>query len=288
MFVFSKVFWFLIDPANLILVALCLSTLMVYFSPTRRAGRRLLTFTVGVFLLLAVFPVGYWMTEKLENRFPTNPALPDRVAGIIVLGGTVDQILTLSRQQPALTSGAERLTEFIRLGYLFPDAELVFTGGSGSVFTQPLKETEVARLFFEQMHFDEGRVVYESESRNTFENAILSRDLVNPGPNDVWILVTSAMHMPRAVGCFRQAGWNIIPYPVDYNTRGIGSFQAGFDPIGGLKSLNTALHEWVGLAAYRLLGRTSSLFPGPQPIRLPPPAGSGPEGDGAVPAPTGN
>ncbi|MEX2453120.1 MAG: YdcF family protein [Rhodospirillaceae bacterium] len=261
MFVLSKVFWFLVNPANIIVVALVAGTALVYFPGSRRTGRRILAVTVLVLLAISVFPLGPRMIETLENRFPGNPVLPEQVAGIIVLGGSVNQHLTVARQQPALTEGAERLTEFIRLGYIFPQAKLVFSGGSGSIFDQSLKETAVARLFFEQMHFDADRVLYESESRNTHENATLSRDLVAPTPGETWVLVTSALHMPRAVGCFRQAGWNVIPYPVDYLTDGMGSFEAGFDPVSGLATLNRALHEWIGLAAYRLLGRTSALFP---------------------------
>lgn len=68
------------------------------------------------------------------------------------------------------------------------------------------------------MGLDQNRITYEPEARNTFENAALTYRKLQPGPNEVWLLVTSAQHMPRAVGVFRKIGWALIPYPVDYQT----------------------------------------------------------------------
>ena len=79
----------------------------------------------------------------------------------------------------------------------------------------------------------------------------------------MWILITSAVHMPRAVGAFRRAGWNIIPYPVDYTTEGSGRTTWWKGLGGGLKRFGGGLKEWIGLAAYRVLDRTDALLPAP-------------------------
>ena len=128
---------------------------------------------------------------------------------------------------------------------------------------QDLKETLVARRFFKEIGFDPGRVVYEDQSRNTYENAVMTYDLVRPDPGEMWALITSAMHMPRSVGVFRKAGWMVLPYPVDFKTEGTGQFKYFQGLANGLGTFGAALKEWIGLIGYRVLGRTNSLFPAP-------------------------
>ena len=269
MFALSKIFWLIVNPINIFLALFFLGTALL-FTRFQRAGRRVLTFATAVLIVVGIFPLGDWLTEHLENQFPANPQLPDKVAGIIVLGGTLNQHLTASREQPSFTTGGERLTEFLYLARRYPDAKLVFTGGSGSLFQQKLKEAEAAKIFFDRMGLPENRVLYESRSRNPFENAAFSREIVQDYENGQWVLVTSAIHMPRAVGVFRKRGWNIVPFPVDYYTDGYNSFEIGFQPIRGLSSLNRVTREVIGLIAYRILGRTENLFPSHRPIRNPP------------------
>ena len=262
MFVLSKLFWLLVDPGNVVLFVLILSMILLY-TPWRRAGRRILTATTLILIVLAVLPVGKFMLEPLENRFPTDPPLPERVDGIVVLGGALNPFITASRGQPALNGGAERMTEFMQLAQHYPRAKLVFSGGSGSVLYPEMKESVVAKMFFERMGFGNGRVLYETESRNTHENALFTRELVKLPPGETWILVTSAAHMPRSVGCFRRAGWTVVPFPVDYETGGQSELEVQFNALSGLGTIHKALREWIGLVAYRLLDRTDTLFPGP-------------------------
>ena len=120
-------------------------------------------------------------------------------------------------------------------------------------------------LTLADMGLDTGRVLFEDRSSNTHENAVFGRDLANPEPGEVWLLITSARHMPRAVGVFRRQDWTVVPYPVDYRTSGGGGFGLGFRLAGGLVGLTDAAQEWLGLVVYRILGRTASVFPGPAP-----------------------
>lgn len=265
MFTLSKIFLLLFSPMNIVLFVLTLGAALL-FTRFRRTGRLFVLTATALLLLVSVFPVGDWFIEKLENRFPTNPAISSDITGIIVLGGTINQYITSARGQPSLTTGGERLTEFIFLARQFPQAKLIFTGGSGSLFNQNLKEADAARLFFDQMGLKSDRIIYETNSRNTLENAVNSRELAADSANGKWLLVTSAVHMPRAMGVFRKAGWNVLAYPVDYFTDGRGSFQLGFSPLGGLYSVSRAIHEWIGLFAYRVMGRTSNFFPSPEPV----------------------
>lgn len=264
MFFLSKIFWLIVNPANLFSFFLLLGTILL-FTRFRRAGRLIVSTVVGFFIFLAVVPVGSWLITNLENRFPTNPAIPADIAGVITLGGTTNQHITVARGQPALTGGGERLTELVHLANRFPYARLIFTGGSGAITGPVLKEANTARLFFNQMGLSDRNILYEDRARNTYENAIFTKKIVDEdATRQKWVLITSAAHMPRAMGVFRRAGWNIIAYPVDYLTVGSSHSEIRFRPLQGLSSLNQALREWVGLIAYRIMGRTSSIFPSPR------------------------
>ncbi|MEE2996318.1 MAG: YdcF family protein [Pseudomonadota bacterium] len=265
MFVFSKLFWIIANPANIFVFLLVFGSALL-LTRFRRTGRKLVLGASAILVFFAILPIGGWLTEQLENRFPGNPEIPSDVAGIIMLGGTINQHITSSRQQPSLTAGGERFNEFMYLARRFPNARLIFTGGSGSIIDQSFKEASAAKFLFDRMGVKEGRVKYENNSRNTYENAVLSRPLAGNLITRKWVLVTSALHMPRAVGVFRKAGWNILPYPVDYLTDGSGSFQVGFQPLNGMATINRGVREWVGLLAYWALGRIDTFFPKPDII----------------------
>ena len=157
-----------------------------------------------------------------------------------------------------------RVTGFLRASSLranTPDAQLIFTGGSGAILGERFSGSEVAQRIFNDGGIAPDRIVLEGAARNTAENAALTLAILGDPGEGPWLLVTSAFHMPRAVGAFCMAGWRgIIPYPVDY--RGLGGGDVGWDLAERLRTLNIAVKEWVGLAAYRATGRTLALIPG--------------------------
>lgn len=260
-FAFSKIFWLFAQPANLLL-ALLLLGLLLGFTPWRRLGRWLTAVVALGFLVIAVVPLGDWLMQTLEQRFPAPATLPDQVDGIVVLGGAVGVAITVEYGRPALNGHAERMTEFVAMARKYPQAKLVFTGGSGTLLgDDKITEADVARFLFETIGPAPDRVIYESESRNTFENAVKTKSLVGPKDGETWLLITSAFHMPRAVGVFRKAGWEVQPYPVDYKS--MRRPRMRFSLAGGLNMLHFAMHEWIGMIAYRLLGRMDEVFPAP-------------------------
>ena len=262
MFAISKIFWWIVEPSNVFL-ALFVAGIALLWTRWRNLGRRLLAVLAAVAVIIAVFPIGTWMIVPLENRFPQIREIPDSVVGVITLGGAVNQFMTVARDQTSLSGGVERLTEFVAIARRRPELRLVYTGGSGALARQDLKETLVARRLFSEIGFDPARVLYEDQSRNTHENAVMTHALIRPGPDETWVLITSAMHMPRSVGVFRKAGWKVLPYPVDFKTDGTGRHRYFRGLSSGFGKLGTAIKEWVGLIAYRVLGRTDSLFPAP-------------------------
>lgn len=260
-FSLSKVFWMAAAPSNLMVFAIVIGVALLW-TRHRRLGRWLLTATAVVAVGIAVTPWPRQALIVLEDRFPL-PVLPDRVDGIVVLAGMVDLTTSEARGAPALTDAIERVLVGAELAARYPEARLVFTGGSGNLFRPDLSESLVIRPVFAQLGVGE-RVLYEGRSRNTFENAELTAELVDPKPDEVWVVVTSAFHMPRAVGCFRAVGWQVIPYPADHRTDGDANWWPPQIAFGtNLRHLDFAAHEWIGLVAYRLTGRSDALFPRP-------------------------
>lgn len=260
LFAASKIFWLFARPNTFMLFLAVLGTVLLVFG--RRWGRWPALLGLGWFVAVLLTPLPAWLTLPLEDRFP-RPEAPARVDGVIVLGGAVEQALTVSRGIPALNGAAERMTETLALARRYPEARIVFTGGSAGLAPGEATEADVARLLFTALGLEGPRVIFEAESRNTWENATLSHALVRPQPGETWLLITSASHMPRSVGCFRRAGWTITPWPVNYSTQPGG--KGWFDPPFSFRlgQAEWAVREYVGLLAYWLLGRTSALFPGP-------------------------
>lgn len=267
LFVLSKVFWTLANPGALLALAAFfgLLGLAVPRERVRRLARRLLVVLAAAIVAVAVLPLDRLALTALEARFPAPAALPASVDGIVVLGGAIQLRRSIDRGAAQLNEYADRMVAAVALARRYPDARLVFTGGSSLVLDQAHREADYARQVFAALGLDQSRVVYESRSRNTHENATLTKRLVAPEPGETWLLVTSAFHMPRAVGVFRQAGWEgLIPYPVDYLTGGWEvAWRPRFSLTASLRGLSLAFHEGIGLLAYRLLGRTDSLYPGP-------------------------
>ncbi|MCA3361335.1 MAG: YdcF family protein [Roseomonas sp.] len=261
-YILSKILWFPARPGHFALLVGAIGLVMIWRG--RRFGRWLILACLAFFFLVIATPISQFILLPLEDRFPRPAEAPARVDGIVVLGGAVDQNITDARGIPAINGAAERMTETVALARRFPNARIVFTGGQGSLVHGGLTEADVAQQFFESLGLSGARVIYEAEARNTHQNAVLTRDLVQPKANEVWLLITSASHMPRAMGVFRQAGWqDIIAWPVNYRTG--HSFAAFYDaPFPErLGQFEWGFREWVGLLAYRLMGRTNALLPAP-------------------------
>ncbi len=260
-FVASKLFWWTVNPGNVLLALLCLGLIALLLRRVR-LGIWLVGIVTALGLAVTVLPMGSWLLRPLENRFPAT-ALPAQIDGIIVLGGSINPVLSAARHQPILTDSAERLFAFVALARQYPTARLVFTGGSASVVDTLDREADVARTVLQGLGLDITRVTFERDSRNTYENALFTQRMVAPKPGERWVVITSAYHMPRAVGCFRALGWPVIADPVDYGTSPDGD-PPSFSLLAGLDGVHWALREWIGLAFYRIAGRTSGFFPGPE------------------------
>lgn len=255
-FIASKLIGALLRPDTWIVLALAVVVLAVVLN-RRRLALWVGTITLNLLIVLAILPLGDLLLQPIERSFPAQPAL-GQVDGIIVLGGGEDARASAFWGQMQLNEGGERYTAALELAERFPEARLLFTGGSGALRDLAGAETseaDMAGQFFREQGVAPGRLLLEDQSRNTAENARFSLALAAPTPGETWVLVTSAFHVPRAIRSFKVAGWTgIVPWPVDYRS------SAFLDGIGwnltqNLQILNIAIREQVGQIAYWLSGR---------------------------------
>jgi uncharacterized SAM-binding protein YcdF (DUF218 family) len=263
-FVLAKVLWFLLQPSTLMLGALIAGTALA-FTSRKRLAKALLWGAIAALLICGLTPLGDVLIRPLEQRFPR--ADLDRggpITGIVVLGGAEDNRAMDQAQAAALNEAAERYTEAVVLARRLPGARVVFSGGSGSLLRAEEPEAMAAGRLFVALGVPEDRITLESQSRDTCENAHLTARLLDPQPDQRWLLVTSAAHMPRAMACFRNAGFAVEAWPVDYRaprrldlTRWHGSIPEG------LRRVDAVVREYAGLLVYYVAGRTDTLFPAP-------------------------
>lgn len=257
-FVLTRILGQLTNPV-LILAALILAGLVALLVRRWYFAVFLQTVAAAIVIFLGILPGAAWLALPLETRFSANPNLPEDGAGIVVLGGTERVDASAAWGQPIL-SDPTPIAMAVALARRYLQAQLVFSGG-GSAPNTTLKEAVVVRAFLIEIGFDAYRVIFETRSCNMFQNGLFTDQLVRPKPSEQWILVTQAISMPRAVAVFRHVGWAVIPFPAGYET---ASQKLGFISINNPASLHLAagaIHEWIGLIAYRLMGYTDQIFP---------------------------
>jgi uncharacterized SAM-binding protein YcdF (DUF218 family) len=254
----SKLIWLIISPASLLVIVAVVGWILLIRNRYRPA-KWCFGLLASVLVMIALFPVGDWLMLPLEERFETNPLLPTQVDGIIVLSGSEEARKSQYWQQSELNRASERHFAFVALARQYPDAKLVFTGGGRPELI--LKEADVAKHLYQSLGLDTDRIIFEKQAKNTAENAVFSKKMVEPQVGEHWILITTAWHMPRAIGLFCQVGWPTTPYPVDHWTEPDYMFTIDWDFSGHLSHLNMAVKEWIGLLAYYATGKIASAFP---------------------------
>lgn len=258
----SKFAWQFAEPSN-VMMLLALAGLVCLWGGMRRVGRTLLTLAGIAFVLIAMSPMGALLLAKLETRFPLY-ADDAPIDGIVVLGGAIDPGLYFARPGSGLTPAIGRITEGAKLALNHPEARVIFAGGGSEPGEAAHSEAAAALELFKQLGIDPARIALDLDSRNTAENALFAKKLAAPKPGQRWVMVTSAFHMPRAMGCFRAAGFPVIADPVDFRMAdGALGFHFWPDLAGGIDRTDLAVHEISGLIAYRLSHRTDELFPAP-------------------------
>lgn len=261
-FILSKVGGFFIQPLNFVILLL-FAGLVATALGRRRLAAASSAVAFAILALSVWTSLGAMLLNPLEERYP-KPAFPPKVDGIVVLGGGFEGAINLARGGYELNSGGDRYVEAAILARRYPAAKIVVTGGVGSLILKGEGDADTALRLFTALGVPRDRLVLENRSRNTYENAVFTKEMVTPKPGETWLLVTSAFHMPRAKALFDKAGFATVPWPVDYRTSGREGVSLFADnAVDALQATTLAIREWTGLFAYWLTGRIDSPFPGP-------------------------
>jgi uncharacterized SAM-binding protein YcdF (DUF218 family) len=262
----SKIAWFFATPSNLLLTLILLGLMLGLFKRFRGFGIGLGLVVTLATMALGLLPIASYILLPLEERFPPFQDDGRPVDGIVLLGGSVEAADSASRGTIIVNESAERVLDTIQLAHRYPNARILISGGGGTVFGDGEAEAPIIANYLKSVGIDPGRLLIEDRSRTTAENAIFSRGIAKPRDGERWLLVTSAWHMPRAVGVFEKVGFPVIPYPVDFRTGSGSRIHRPFAFISeGLRRLDLGTKEWAGLWGYYATGRTAVLFPRPQP-----------------------
>lgn len=266
-FYLGKILSTLMAPSTLLVVWLALAG----FLTTGRVRMVLAGIPVFILLFAGLGPVSDWMIKPLEMRFPTvDPAVLEKqpLGGIVILGGGLDPERSADHRSYELTEAADRIMLAASLAIRFPNLPIIVSGGSGDPVNQQDREADYIASILRQWGVKPGRIIVDNQSRRTAEHpGMIARALsVRIGkpiakPGKTWAIITSAAHMPRAIGVFRKAGWSVIAVPTDYRTGTHWHPVLGEGLARGLLRTDMAAREWAGLVAYYLQGKTSALFP---------------------------
>ncbi|HET7888614.1 MAG TPA: YdcF family protein [Bradyrhizobium sp.] len=264
-FLLSKTLGTMLMPVNFLIGIGLIGAILL---PTRyaRSGRRLMVASVLLLALCGFSPLGRFLILPLEERFPSWDAARGAPDGIVVLGGAIDPDLSAALGRPALGRSGDRIVATAELARRYPNARVVFSGGNANlVGDASAKEADYGLTMLEELGVARERLAAERLSRNTVENAEFTKKVADPKPGERWLLVTSAYHMPRSIGLFRKAGFQIEAFPVDRRSSKSEVFEFSSVSTNGLDRTDIAMREWIGLVAYRLTGKIDDFLPGPGP-----------------------
>jgi len=266
-FISSKIVQFLIEPLNFLFL---ISGSALFFLILRKpiATKRFLWLSVIGFILVGYAPIPESLARILENsieKVDINKMPSDQIAGIIILGGAISgEDIAIDRGEVSMNSSAERVTKALELIRRYPGKPFIFSGFSNRVIPRGMSEAEAFKQLIQEQglaQISKDTAYYENQSRNTYENAIFSKKIIQNlndihplGANKSWLLITSASHMYRSAKIFQKQGIPIIPVPVDYQTAHTLQWRE-FDLTDGAFLWNILLKEYIGIVAYKLTGK---------------------------------
>jgi uncharacterized SAM-binding protein YcdF (DUF218 family) len=261
-FTLSKTAALLLFPSNLLIILGLLGVTLIALG-RKRIGTSMAVLSIIVLAAAGYVPIGNFFIHLLEDRFPPWDASRGAPDGIVVLGGAISPRLSRAHGETVVDGDNGRIIALVKLARAYPAARIVYSGGDASLFADESPEADYLYPLLDTFGVDRKRVLLEKRSRNTFENAVFTKQLINPRLGERWLLVTSAQHMPRAMGCFRKIGFRVEAYPVGWRT--VAKLDANLNRTlsDGIKRLDSAAYEWFGLAAYWITGKTAELLPSP-------------------------
>ena len=260
MYTLSKFIWIIFSPINFLVILIFLY-LLFSFLKKRYFSLFFLYSSLAFFIIVAVFPTGDFLLYNLEKKYQSKPeySLPNNIDGLLILGGPTNYKLTHLHNQVSFNESAERLTEALKIIRLHKPKKIIFTGGSSKKNFKS-SHAYVVKKFFSEMGIDVSQIIFEFKSRNTYENIVFSKKIVNPKNTENWIVISSSFHMRRVINISDQLDWKLIPYPVDFRVGKSFSLMPNINFLKNINSFNLGSHEIIGLISYYFLGRSKKLF----------------------------
>lgn len=253
MFIAAKLLAFVTQPLAWVALLMFAALLLTGTRPT--LSKRIGWIALALLMTLGWEPLPDALLRHLEAKYPPFADSVQTFDGVVVLGGALESgyVWTVPGQS-ALNDSAERMTEVLPLLRKNPSLRVLFSGGEGELFASDMSEAQRAKIFFDSQGIDTTKMLFESASRTTHENAVLSKSVQGVDPSRPWLLLTSAWHQPRAMAAFKSAGWNVTAYPVDFRS-GKSTPWSHYSMNQGVNKWCIALHEIVGMLVYRITGR---------------------------------
>jgi uncharacterized SAM-binding protein YcdF (DUF218 family) len=251
----SKIFNFFISPFYILSLIILIQLFIIFFIQSKK----LVIFFSKLFLILFLFfgysPLSNFLLSKIEDYIQTSKYPVQQLTGVIVLGGSFNSGLeSKERNEVSLNSSAERLTKALEIYKKNPRLIILFSGFSGELRPQGWSESDMAKKFFSDQGVKIDNLIFENQSRNTFENIKYSKDII-ANYKGTWGLITSANHMPRSFFSFKKQGLILEPISVDYKTGTSRMFWINFDISSGLSNWNIIFHELIGIAYYKFTNK---------------------------------
>jgi uncharacterized SAM-binding protein YcdF (DUF218 family) len=254
-FYLSKILNFFINPLYILLLVILIQLFTIFFLKSKK----LVIFFSKLFLILFLFfgysPLSNFLLNKIEDYIQTSKYPVQQLTGVIVLGGSFNSGLeSKERNEVSLNSSAERLTKALEIYKKNPKLLILFSGFSGELKPQGWSESDMAKKFFLDQGVKLDNLIFENQSRNTFENIKYSKDII-ANYKGTWGLITSASHMPRSFFTFKKQSLILEPINVDYKTGTSRMFWINFNISSGLTNWNIIFHELIGIAYYKITNK---------------------------------
>ena len=254
-FYLSKIVNFFINPLYILFLIILTQLFIIFFIESKK----LVIFFSKLFLILFLFfgyvPLSNFLLSKIEDYIQPSKYPIQQLTGVVVLGGSFETGLeSKERNQVFLNSSAERLTKTLEIYKKNPRILILFSGFSNEIKPQGWSESDMAKKFFLDQGVKLDNLIFENQSRNTFENIKYSKDII-ANYKGTWGLITSANHMPRSFFAFKKQGLILEPINVDYKTGTSRMFWINFDISSGLSNWSVILHELIGITYYKITNK---------------------------------
>ncbi len=254
-FYIAKVANILLEPLYILSFFFLVLVFLLLFTNLKKVIIFFTKFLLILFLFFGYTPLSSFLLGKIEDFIKPSRYPIQQLTGIIVLGGSFSHELeSKERNEILLNDSAERLTKALEIYKKNPKVLILFSGYSNKLKPTGWNESDMAKKFFLDQGIRFENLIFENQSRNTFENIKYSKDIIAKYKG-TWGLITSANHMPRSYYSFKKQGLILEPIIVDYKTGTSQIFWINFDIKKGLVHWKLILREIVGIFYYKITSK---------------------------------